>query len=388
MEQSVNIKIPKSINFSGIEEIYKKFDANETLKLQLPNSLSHSGGFGIEGFVLQLYLTLMRQAKELIAHTFANSSDDSGDYEELCNHLLGLSYLRMSDVVLTSEKKNVSLLVALAPAIPIFKAIRSEDFKSSFKGRYVALPAIKSAGSSKSREFEMPLYNSDEVVGAEKFLKITKKSIEAIMPGSQKRGLLDRSEISNISEIIRELFTNTHRHARSDVKGNYYKKNVRAVSFRFDSLSRERMQEISKSGGTKLALFIGDWLPKGNKVFNALDITVVDSGPGFARRWSGLDVDELDFESEREAIISCFKKHQSSGLGASSGSGLNNVLKDLRSVRGWMRLRTGRALVEKSFFNKQGEPSLQKIDVKEMGSFVEGVVFNIVIPVDALLEVE
>ena len=111
-----------------------------------------------------------------------------------------------------------------------------------------------------------------------------------------------------------------------------------------------------------------------------LDITVIDSGPGYARRGTGLSREELSFENESDAIVSCFKKYNSSDDSESSGSGLSNVLRDLKELRGWFRLRTGTALVERSFFNQQGKTDIDVSDVKRKDVFVEGVVFNIIIP--------
>jgi hypothetical protein len=142
------------------------------------------------------------------------------------------------------------------------------------------------------------------------------------------------------------------------------------------------MDELTASGVS--ALFLGDWKPEGNEKFRAIDITVVDSGPGYARRWHRLDKDGLTIDLEKQAIVECFKKNRSSDLTDSSGSGLSNVLRDLKSLKGWFRLRTGRTLVEKSFFNNQGTNDISLSDINEKESFVEGVVFNVVIPLKSL----
>lgn len=388
MNELKNIRILKSIIFSDIESLYSQIDFGLNYKVQVPNNLSHSGAFGIEGAVLQLFFTVMRNSNILISHTAVNSVEDSELYSDLCNNLLGLCALRLSDRIITNDKRPVDLKVALRPSIPIFQSIRSESFLSAFKGPYLALPSVKSPArkDARSRELSMPFYNNENLVGAEKFLQITGNAIKSIYPLFKTHNLDKQKSISNISEIIRELFSNTHRHARTDYKGNYYDKNVRAVTYKLNSLDRKRMQEIAKSGGGRLAKFIGWCLPQENEKFYALDITVIDSGPGFARRWTGLEKDQIDSEMEKDAVIECFKKHTSSASDASSGSGLSNVLKDLKRLNGWMRLRTGRTLVEKSFFNYEGSTSIKRSDIKMMEAFVEGATFNVVIPINALRE--
>tara|TARA_R110001583_G_scaffold129777_1_gene281643 strand:- start:710 stop:1873 length:1164 start_codon:yes stop_codon:yes gene_type:complete len=380
MTELDTIQLKRSFNFKDIEKLIRKTLNSENSKLQIPNTFSYSGGFGMEGAALQLFSTWLRHSSNHTIHTAVKDTDNSEQFNDLCNKLFGLTCLRLSDTIWSNSKQEIALPTALKPAIGSFDRIRREDFKNAFKGMYLTIPAIKSSTyGGKNREFDSPLYNEESVVGSKKFLDITEKSIDAIAPGIRVR--LDNDKVINhLSEILRELFTNTHRHARSDVHGNPYSKNFRAIIFNSINLTTERLDEISKSGGAKLTLFIGDWKPKGSEQFRAIDITIVDSGPGYARRWSKLDKDDLNIDIEKAAIVECFKKHRSSDITDSSGSGLSNVLNDLKALRGWFRLRTGRTLVEKSFFDNSGSDKISIEDIKEMNDFAEGVVFNVVIP--------
>jgi hypothetical protein len=381
------IKVLKSSNFADFERYLEEVLLSESSTLQIPNSLSYAGGFGMEGAALQLLGTWLRQSNQHALNTFIADATDSEQFSDLCNRLFGLCALRLSDQILSSKRQKVELSVALKAAIPIFNKMRAESFHDSFKGPYLAIPAIKTpfVKGGKNREFDSPLYNGDSVVGAQKFKALTINALDAILPGSSSSSRIDQAVIINISEILRELVTNTHRHARTDVFGNPLNKNFRGVIFNITSLSKDRLHDISKSGGIKLASFIGDWLPEEDMLFKALDITVVDSGPGYARRWIKEDKQDLTIDMERESIVKCFTKHNSSDAFDSAGSGLSNVLRDLRELKGWFRLRTGRALVEKSFFNQEGASTISSNDIKEVGAFAEGVVFNIVIPMQSLV---
>lgn len=377
-----NIRINKNVNFSDIEELAKKLISDKPSKMQIPNRLSHSGGFGIEGAALQLFATWLRNSEHHIIHTPIQKKDPDS-FNGLCNHLFGLCALRLSDSVLLSDKQEVDLVTALKSAIPIFKELRAENFKNAFKGMYLTIPSIKATlvKGSHDREFDNPLYNNNEVVGAQKFHHLTMRALQVIEPNLTD---IDSNLITHLSEILRELFTNTHRHARTDVYGNPISKNFRGLIFNSLTLEKERLDEISKSGGGALAKFFAEWLPEENQKFHAIDITIVDSGPGFARRWHKLDKDTLSIEQEKEAIIECFTKHKSTDNADSSGSGLSNFLSDLRSLKGWFRLRTGRTLVEKSFFQGGGNDVIEKKDIKTREVFMEGATFNIVIPVKSL----
>lgn len=381
------IKVLKSSNFADFEKYLEEVLLSECSTLQIPNSLSYAGGFGMEGAALQLLATWLRKSNQHYLNTFIKDAEDPEQFSDLCNKLFGLCALRLSDKILSAKKQEVELSVALKLAIPIFSKMRMESFHDAFKGAYLAIPAIKTpfVKGGKNREFDSPLYNGEHIVGAQKFLALTKNALDAILPGTSMVSKIDKAVITNISEILRELVTNTHRHARTDVFGNPLDKNFRGVVFNITTLSKDRLQEISRSGGIKLASFIGDWLPEEGEFFKALDITVVDSGPGYARRWVNEDKPNLTIDMEREAIIKCFTKHNSSDAFDSAGSGLSNVLRDLRELKGWFRLRTGRALVEKSFFNQQGSNTISSKDIKEMKAFAEGVVFNVVIPLQSLV---
>lgn len=382
MTVPTNAKLLRSSNFRDIEKLAEKIHASDLVKLQIPNTLSFSGAFGMEGAALQLLATWLRTPQPHILHTSVQDPAESENFEDLCNSLFGLCSLRLSDVIWSAGKHEIDLSIALLPAVPIFSNMRDADFSHSFKGMYVTLPAIKSAviRGGKDRELDSPLYNGSAVVGATKFLEITEKCIAVALPQRSRNSQIIEEVVAHISEIVRELFTNTHRHARSDVHENPLANNFRGIIFNGAEVTKARLEQISKSGGGKLSLFLADWLPKNNRKLQLLDITVVDSGPGFARRWNRLDKDEMTLDMEKKAVVECFKKHRSTDTSDSSGSGLSNILKDLRLLKGWFRLRTGRTLVEKSFFEHQGKVNISMEDVKGVNCFLEGVVFNIAIP--------
>jgi hypothetical protein len=382
MNKVTNIRLTKNVNFTDIEDLASKFLLDSPVKLQIPNKLSYSGGFGIEGAALQLLATWFRSSEHHVLHTAIQELSDNS-FDDLCNSLFGLCALRLSDSILLAGKKQVSLAQALHPAIQIFKDIRSENFQKAFKGMYLTIPAIKSPviKGGQDREFDSPLYNRDTVVGTQKFRQITLNALNATIPNASS---IDSRIISHISEILRELFTNTHRHARTDIHGSPLDKNFRGIIFNTASLDGKRFDEILRSDGRDSSLFSIDWRPSENKLFKAIDITVVDSGPGYARRWTKIDKNELTIDMEKNAIVDCFKKYCSTDTTDSSGSGLSNVLADLRRLRGWFRLRTGRILVTKSFYNQKGGETIEYKDTREMDTFMEGVLFNVVIPFDSL----
>jgi hypothetical protein len=385
MDTKVNlVSINQNVNFEDIDILAKEVISSCSCDLNIPDSLVSSGGFGIEGAVLQLIATWLRNSSTHTLYTSALEPEPD-QFESLCNSLFGLCTLRLSDKILTTSDKEVSLKDALTPAIRILSEIRNENFNDAYKGLYIGIPSIKSIAlkGSRNREFEIPLYNNCTIVGAEKFLHLTKKLITAATFQQINLADIDSNIVVNISEILRELFTNTDRHARTDVNGNPFEKSFSAVAFNMSELSEERINTLNSSGG-KRALFFSEWMPENDQNFRALEITITDSGPGYARRWHKLDKDELTIENEMSAVVDCFKKHNTTDTSDSSGSGLTNVLRDLKSLKGWIRLRTGRVLMEKSFFSHKGTISIDDADLVKREAFLEGVTINLVIPLESL----
>jgi len=374
-----SLTIKKSSNFLDVENYFRRISDDPSVELRPSNSLKEKGVFGIEGLVLLLLATWLRNNKgDRILHSFSKTDKS---FDELCGSLFGICILRMSDVILLDDRKDeVAKEVALKSAYESVRRVISEDFRRAFKGGYLAIPSIKAPG--KNSEYNSPFYNGDRVVGRDKFREITVKAIDAVVPQAGRKAMLGQDVISNISEIVRELFSNTDKHARRDQSGNLYQENYRAVIFNAVEVSKDRLVKLMGGGGGPLANFAVTWLPEGDGKLSVLDITVVDSGPGYARRWCDSNNESLgSFESEASAVVNCFSKHSSRDSRESSGSGLTNVLSDLKRLKGWFRLRTGGCLVERSYlFEDDNKMDVGPEDVIKKNSFVEGVSFNVVIP--------
>lgn len=78
---------------------------------------------------------------------------------------------------------------------------------------YLAFPSIKSDphNNSRNREFDTPLYHLQDVVGGTKFLEITRRSLDCVLPQPGRRAQISDDILTSISEITRELFIFSHR---------------------------------------------------------------------------------------------------------------------------------------------------------------------------------
>ena len=373
--------LSKTSNFKDIESAFETLEEHKNLRLRLPNTLQERGVFGLEGLVCQLLATWLRNNEgENLLHTYTDKITDEA-FEDISSNFYGICALRLSDRVLSnSEKIEIPKEIALSKAFERVRNVLSGNYKDAYKGLYVAIPSIKSSGVNK--EYNNPFYNQGAVIGKSAFRKLTDDILSVVVPQPKRDSFIEGIKV-HVSEIVRELFDNTHKHGRENESGDILPTNFRGVIYNSVDVTPERLEKLVKSGTQGMALFSGDWkawMDKNQRNFPVLDVTVVDAGPGYARRWTGKNKNDLKFEDEISSIIECFTKNKSTSPNIADGSGLTHVLTDLRKLRGWFRLRTGSVSVSRSFFNGDGSVDISRKDINKEGIFVEGVSFNIVIP--------
>jgi hypothetical protein len=210
-----------------------------------------------------------------------------------------------------------------------------------------------------------------------------------------RRSTIGENEIEILGELLFELFENTEIHARKDEKGAPYLKSVRGILAAFHSINGTNMQKIS-----------GEFLPL-QEYFNArrtlsgdqqnfFELSIFDSGPGLASRLAsrlkGISInDTTPIQDEYDLTIRCFLEHTTSRTEQGKGKGLYRTLELITKSKGFLRLRTGRVSLFKSFQNiVQGEnddAELELLDAKNLNTVaskfspVAGTVVTILIPI-------
>lgn len=372
--------LKKDSGYKDVEKSISIISENPNVRLRLPNTLKERGVFGIEGLVLLLIGTWLRNGEGRIIHTYCRS-EDFGSFDDFGSSLYGICAMRLADELLEDNGNVIDSKKALRSAFESVKKILSGDYKNAYKGLYLAVPSIKSKGINK--EFNNPFYLNKNIIGKKECRDLCRDMIFSVVPQKGRVKVID-DIVFNISDMVWELFDNTHKHGRVDELGNILDINFRGVIFNSVDVTKDRLEHLSKSGVPGMSGFVMDWLnwiQAHNKKLPVLDITVVDAGPGYARRWSGLSKEVITYNQEVDAILNCFKKNSTSTGNNADGSGLTHVLTDLRSVSGWFRLRTGSVSVSKSFFmDTEGDIAISKKNISKCNNFVEGNSFNIVIP--------
>lgn len=281
---------------------------------------------------------------------------------------------------------------ALLAIRPLIEAMFVGDIRNTSSTRGARPTAINLfCVNHAKREFIKPFYfdhSSPRIQPNSWFSELVEKS-SALMAARQDRASLLKAGLPALGSVLRELIDNADQHAVTDVTGNKYKKALRGTSIKLNRLSRQDALSYSDSE-PELARFILKHFLR-SEVLEFLEISVIDSGPGLARRWltakEGRPVESLEnlsLKEELSATLDCFKSHISSKSDpGTSGMGLHLALQALNKLKAYVRVRTGRLSLNQAFQGRIGimefEPSARGTE-QELAA-AEGTVFTICIPV-------
>ncbi|MFQ6162483.1 hypothetical protein [Sinorhizobium meliloti] len=205
------------------------------------------------------------------------------------------------------------------------------------------------------------------------------------------RNRLRRQDIDAelLASLFKELFSNTHLHARTDLTGALYRRSARGIVFALRSV--DLPQETFAADLIPLREYFARIAPLSTRPrVEFLEVSVFDSGPGLAARAKGSAIsNEMPVEQEYDLVQRCFLKNVTTQSDPAHGLGLPRVMLALKSSGGFMRLRTGRLALYKWFPPGIDQPRIGKDDLRfvdEDGgrprthAGVAGTVFSILIP--------
>lgn len=202
--------------------------------------------------------------------------------------------------------------------------------------------------------------------------------------------------INDFLKIIHELYMNTDQHAKTDENGYNLYPNIRAVNINFHKrlLKTYISGNIHRSG---LVNFLKSNIPLNDtsQVY-LFEISVLDSGPGFVKRYTDIKkLENISIANEVEIIKECLYKHNTSSKTIDrevKGLGLNRVLETLNH-KGLLRIKTGRVDVFRDLrnnpFKGSDSPSdIQLLDWKSnsnkftVNEICEGALLSIIYPLE------
>ena len=177
------------------------------------------------------------------------------------------------------------------------------------------------------------------------------------------------------SGIVFEAFQNTHEHARTDWAKDELARSTRGVTVGWRYVDRARLVDAAGDHGVLRRYFESmaeDWDQGQNAQF--IELSVFDGGPGLAQSWfrqrhpRDIRKDGVGLQEELDAVHACLRKGGTTKGNSSAGNGLYRILRLTSERGGYVRIRTGRLSLARSF----AQPALFEAGDVEMEDAIEG----------------
>lgn len=306
-------------------------------RLKLPKGLKHLAG-GAEIALVQLIVTWAQLNSPRLLETYL--SDETAPIEDLVRRLPGLVAILCADDVLGTG--NLALTeVAKQIADARFDRLYGPQPGQAFRGNATEILCLDHIGKG----FPFLLYSARGRSGPklrprEEFRTLADWLLERTTPTDYLVDL-DPMSAEAIGGMLYEAFKNTEDHALVDENGDTPDVSVRALKTNRYSMLPGELVSMAEDY-SPLADYFGTLSARrGGVQTHFVEISIMDSGPGFAPSWTQKALVELSDEEEEAAVVACFGRGSAKG-DSRFGEGLPHVLRLLRKQRGFLRLRTGR----------------------------------------------
>lgn len=181
---------------------------------------------------------------------------------------------------------------------------------------------------------------------------------------------ISNNELENIVKIIYELYKNTHDHTFSS--------NINDLSIRGFYTKRILIKESEIKKYDSYESYLSNIKNNHNEHKNSslsfIELSVFDSGKGYYHTIKKKSPEETNLEDEIDITLKCFEKHFSSKDTQIHGIGLSFVLNMLKTLNGFMTIRTGRLKISFDGTKDSHKPSIENF------SNIKGTSVNIIIP--------
>lgn len=362
--------VPAQSNIPAIEDALAFMaHAPDGEPLKLPSNLRYLAG-GAEAALTQLVVTWAQANPTGTLQTFLETNDQ---IDSFVRRLPGLVAALCANSA-TNRQGVESILGQLrGAAIARLNRLQSQKPKDAFRGPSVEVLCADHLGKDAPFLLYAPASRGmSPLRPRENFRDLASWLLRKTIQGSY-RDTIPSEASEAIGGMLYEIFKNTEDHALSDVKGDLLDVSIRAIKTNHHAMVPEQMAQVV-GGYSPLAEYCSK-LPvhEGAAYTHLFELSVLDSGPGFASTWTRKPVEALSIDDEERAVIRCFGEG-SAKRSDRFGQGLPHVLRLLSAKSGFLRLRTGRLSFYIDFsrrdhaspealrrFNPTGSPDLASV---------------------------
>lgn len=355
--------------------------ATETLKL--PTNIRYLVG-GAEAALAQVIVTWAQHSAPRQLETFIASRTDEqiGDF---VRRLSGLVAALCADQI-TGVKPDIPVTEEVkGAALARLDHLQGPQPKQAYRGPSAEIVCADHLG----RDAPYLLYQPSPAGGSElrpreNFRALAGWLLRNTIP-RQYHPMLDPTAAEAIGGMLYEIFKNTADHALVDARGDILDISIRALKTTHLGIMPDELLRMVEEFDPLARYCQTLRPPQGAMQVHLFELSVLDSGPGFATTWTGRPLELLSEDEEERAVRECFGRGSAKGQDR-FGEGLPHVIRVLRRQQGFLRLRTGRLSFFADFSNAghtaEGSQILQRWRSAELASLapVAGSLLTIIMP--------
>lgn len=305
--------------------------------LQLPNSIRHLAAGG-EVSVAQFIVTWAQKTSAML-RTYIEGTTAT-QIEDLTRRLYGLVGALCAGSVIDVRGNDITEAVQDA-ALERLSALQGIRPKQAFRGPSTEVVCADHLGMGAPYLLYERLASGGQALRSRRdFSSLGAWLIRATFPLEYIQAV-DSGLPEALGGLLFELLSNTEDHGMVGADGDLLRKSIRLIKTNHWGVTPASLAAMA-SDFHPLARYAESLTPPtGASQIHLFELSVLDSGPGFACSWTRRPLEDMTLAEEEHAVRQCF------GSGTSKnhnrfGQGLLHVTRVLRAEGGFLRLRTGR----------------------------------------------
>lgn len=333
--------VGKSMTVAAAEELLSSNALAPEAPARIPTRGQHHQAGG-EPAIVQALSTWAQRSDRAELQTWVPNEDDPDDQlGTIIRQFFGLSAALLCDEATAIDGSSVMISLR-AKALERLDVLQGENVRAASRGpQFELLCADHLAKAAPRLLYDRDIEGQATLKPPESFMLVASKIRGAVGPYELPRTSAARFD-NALGGALYELFRNTEDHARVDDAGDKLKRSLRGIQARRHGIAPSKLRELV-AGSPPLADFCARLRPPraGKAQVQLIEISVLDSGPGYAASITKRPLASLTPGEEAVAVRDCFLKHATGKDHSRSGLGLCNVIDILRDHGGFLRLRTG-----------------------------------------------
>ncbi|MFN8314746.1 MAG: hypothetical protein U0289_18205 [Cyclobacteriaceae bacterium] len=335
------IKIQGNISLPRIKELYFELNKSEDefIDIQLPKKIDKLD-FGLLFSYLQFLATWVRNGHSGKLHLPVNSIPEAIEYLENNEFVYPSIVLAWEKEIVNANGENIKSELK-NPSKEYFNRMDFFDLKGTSVPIYCFDHDKSNRGLSRHLYKNFRELVNETTLGFNLFNAF--KKVGEFNKGAFRAGV--KNSYDDFIAIIHELFNNTHEHGKTNELGHNLYPNIRALQLKFHKKPINKLVEQFQDYSGLVYYFNSGFKVNEQGELYLLEISIMDSGPGFVKRYKKIGHYDLNISDEVEVIKQCLYRHNTSAEGfdgETKGVGLDRVFQVLDG-KGFVRIKTGRA---------------------------------------------